>query len=136
MKLKVIECNLRVSRSFPFVSKVKDVNFIKIATRIMIGADYFVDNNEKYTGVKVPQFSFNRLANADNRLGVEMLSTGEVACFGENYKEAYLKGLMATGFKVKNGCNVLVSIGSERDKEELYDSINLLSENGFSTLWN
>ena len=73
------------------------------------------DVKEKYTGVKVPQFSFNRLANADNRLGVEMLSTGEVACFGENYYEAYLKALMATGFKVKNKCNVLISIGSSFD---------------------
>ena len=79
----------------------------------MIGAEYNIENkNEKYTGVKVPQFSFNRLANADNRLGVEMLSTGEVACFGENYNEAYLKALSATGFKVKNKCNVLISIGS------------------------
>ena len=131
-ELKVIECNLRVSRSFPFVSKVKDINFIRIATKIMIGADYNIENiNEKYTGVKVPQFSFNRLANADNRLGVEMLSTGEVACFGENYKEAYLKALSATGFKVKNKCNVLISIGSLEDKEELFDSIKLLSDNGF-----
>ena len=132
-ELKVIECNLRVSRSFPFVSKVKDINFIRIATRIMIGADYSIEDvKENYTGVKVPQFSFNRLANADNRLGVEMLSTGEVACFGENYKEAYLKGLAATGFKVKNKCNVLISIGSEEDKEELLQHIRLLSESGFS----
>ena len=131
-ELKVIECNLRVSRSFPFVSKVKDINFIRTATRIMIGADYTIDNeNEKYTGVKVPQFSFNRLANADNRLGVEMLSTGEVACFGENYREAYLKALTATGFKVKNGCRVLISVGSEENKEEMIDSIRLLSESDF-----
>jgi carbamoyl-phosphate synthase / aspartate carbamoyltransferase len=131
-ELKVIECNLRVSRSFPFVSKVKDINFIKIATKIMIGADYNIENTgEKYTGVKVPQFSFNRLANADNRLGVEMLSTGEVACFGENYKEAYLKALSATGFKINNKCNVLISIGSQDDKEELFESINLLYNNGF-----
>ena len=125
-ELKVIECNLRVSRSFPFVSKVKDINFIKMATKIMIGS-YNIENiNEKYTGVKVPQFSFNRLANADNRLGVEMLSTGEVACFGDNYKEAYLKALSATGFKVNNKCNVLI-FGSFEDKQELFDSINLLS---------
>ena len=134
-KLKVIECNLRVSRSFPFVSKVKDINFIKIATRIMIGANYNIDYvPEKYTGVKVSQFSFNRLANADNRLGVEMLSTGEVACFGENYKEAYLKALMATGFKIKNKCNVLISVGSNDDKEELYESVKLLAENGFTLI--
>ena len=131
-ELKVIECNLRVSRSFPFVSKVKDINFIRIATKIMMEVNYSIDDKiQKYTGVKVPQFSFNRLANADNRLGVEMLSTGEVACFGENYKEAYLKALSATGFKVKNKCNVLVSIGSYQDKKELYESIKLLSENGF-----
>ena len=82
--------------------------------------------------VSVPQFSFNRLANADNRLGVEMLSTGEVACFGENHHEAYLKALSASGFKVKNKCNVLISIGSYQDKKELSDSIKLLSYNGFS----
>jgi carbamoyl-phosphate synthase / aspartate carbamoyltransferase len=132
-ELKVIECNLRVSRSFPFVSKVKDINFIKIATKIMIGADYTVDElEEKYTGVKVSQFSFNRLANADNRLGVEMLSTGEVACFGENYQEAYLKALISTGFKVKNKCNVLISVGSSQDRNELYEYIHLLSRNGFN----
>lgn len=132
-ELKVIECNLRVSRSFPFVSKVKDINFIRIATRIMIGEDYSIEDvKENYTGVKVPQFSFNRLANADNRLGVEMLSTGEVACFGDNYKEAYLKALVATGFKLKNKCNVLISIGSQEDKHELCESIRLLSQNGFT----
>ena len=132
-ELKVIECNLRVSRSFPFVSKVKDINFIRIATKIMIGAEYKIEDTEdKYTGVKVPQFSFNRLANADNILGVEMLSTGEVACFGTNYKEAYLKALCATGFKVINKCRVLVSIGSESDKEELLESIRLLSKSGFT----
>lgn len=132
-ELKVIECNLRVSRSFPFVSKVKDINFIRIATRIMMGTEYEIPElEEKYTGVKVSQFSFNRLANADNRLGVEMLSTGEVACFGENYREAYLKALSATGFKVKNKCSVLISIGSMEDKVELYDSVRLLSMNGFT----
>jgi len=132
-ELKVIECNLRVSRSFPFVSKVKDINFIRTATRIMMEAKYEIeDTPEQYTGVKVSQFSFNRLANADNRLGVEMLSTGEVACFGENYQEAYLKALKATGFKIKNKCNVLVSIGSLENKNELLESIKLLSENGFT----
>ena len=131
-EIKVIECNLRVSRSFPFVSKVKDINFIRTATKIMIGAEYNISvNRENYTGVKVPQFSFNRLANADNRLGVEMLSTGEVACFGNNHNEAYLKALAATGFKIKNGCNVLVSIGSYADKKELLGSINLLANSGF-----
>ena len=132
-ELKVIECNLRVSRSFPFVSKVKDINFIKIATKIMMGVDYTIEEKEaSYTGVKVSQFSFNRLANADNRLGVEMLSTGEVACFGTNYQEAYLKALMSTGFKIKNKCNVLVSIGTHEDKAELCESLKLLYDNDFT----
>ena len=132
-ELKVIECNLRVSRSFPFVSKVKDINFIRVATKIMIGADYSVEqDDEKYTGVKVPQFSFTRLSSADNRLGVEMLSTGEVACFGETYNEAYLKALCATGFKIKNKCNVLISVGSFQNKKELCSSVKLLSINGFT----
>ena len=132
-ELKVIECNLRVSRSLPFVSKVKDINFIKVATRIMTKNEYSIENkNDIYTGVKVSQFSFNRLANADSRLEVEMLSTGEVACFGKNYNEAYLKALNATGFKVKNKCNVLISTGSYQDKKELSESIKLLSYNGFS----
>ena len=131
-ELKVIECNLRVSRSLPFVSKVKDINFIKIATRIMTENEYNIENKKDiYTGVKVSQFSFNRLANADSRLGVEMLSTGEVACFGRNYNEAYLKALTATGFKVKNECNVLLSIGSIDNKDEMFRSVELLSNNGF-----
>ena len=132
-ELKVIECNLRVSRSLPFVSKVKDINFIKVATRIMTKNEYSIENkNDIYTGVKVSQFSFNRLANADSRLGVEMLSTGEVACFGKNYNEAYLKALNATGFKVRNQCNVLLSIGSEDNKNEMLRSVELLSNNGFT----
>ena len=131
-ELKVIECNLRVSRSLPFVSKVKDINFIKVATRIMTDNEYNIENKKDiYTGVKVSQFSFNRLANADSRLGVEMLSTGEVACFGKNYNEAYLKALTATGFKVKNECNVLLSIGSIDNKDEMFRSVELLSNNGF-----
>ena len=131
-EIKVIECNLRVSRSFPFVSKVKDINFIKVATRIMTNNEYNIDNtNDQYTGVKVSQFSFNRLANADSRLGVEMLSTGEVACFGKNYYEAYLKALSATGFKVKNNCNVILSIGSYQNKKEMHDSVQLLANAGF-----
>ena len=128
--MKVIECNLRVSRSFPFVSKVKDINFIKIATKIIIGTNYEIpDISEKYVGVKVPQFSFNRLANADNRLGVEMLSTGEVACFGKTHNEAYLKALSATGFKVKNKCNVLISRRFISRQKEVLESIRLLSNN-------
>ena len=131
-ELKVIECNLRVSRSFPFVSKVKDINFIKIATRIMTNNEYSIENNNNIsTGVKVSQFSFNRLANADSRLGVEMLSTGEVACFGNNYQEAYLKALCATGFKVINKCNVILSIGSYQNKKEMQSSVELLSKSGF-----
>jgi carbamoyl-phosphate synthase / aspartate carbamoyltransferase / dihydroorotase len=135
-ELKVIECNLRVSRSFPFVSKVRDINFIKIATKIMMGEEYIIPNTHpKYVGVKVSQFSFNRLANADTRLGVEMLSTGEVACFGNNYQEAYLKALVATGFKIcdiKENNNVLMSVGSYPNKQELEDTTNKLLANGYN----
>ena len=98
----------------------------------MTNNEYNIDNtNDQYTGVKVSQFSFNRLANADSRLGVEMLSTGEVACFGKNYYEAYLKALSATGFKVKNNCNVILSIGSYQNKKEMHDSVQLLANAGF-----
>ena len=149
-ELYVIECNLRASRSMPFVSKVFDVNFIRVATQYIMNGreninDNIFNNNEglmitksygRYweknrVGVKVPQFSFNRLANADNRLGVEMLSTGEVACFGNNYHDAYLKALAATWFNIKNKCNVLISIGSDAYRNELESSIRLLVNNGF-----
>lgn len=113
-ELKVIECNVRVSRSFPFVSKTLNHDFVATATRAIIGLDVEPVDVVKgcgKVGVKVPQFSFSRLAGADVQLGVEMASTGEVACFGDNRYEAYLKGMMSTGFQIpKKG--ILLSIGS------------------------
>ena len=135
-KLKVIECNLRVSRSFPFASKTLDINMINIATRIILGKDIDVPEKLKFdrVGVKVPQFSFHRLENADVVLGVEMASTGEVASFGCNRNIAYMKALMATGFKIPNINNskVLLSIGSYRHKEEFLDCIKFIKEMGWT----
>lgn len=115
-ELKVIECNLRVSRSFPFVSKTLDHDFIAVATQVAMGltppvVDCIMGKRKQLVGVKVPQFSFSRLTGADVLLGVEMVSTGEVACFGENVHEAYLKALMSTGFRMPKK-NILLSIGS------------------------
>lgn len=112
--LKVIECNVRVSRSFPFVSKTLDHDFVAMATRVIVGEPVEpvdVLNGCGKVGVKVPQFSFSRLAGADFMLGVEMASTGEVACFGENRYEAYLKAMMSTGFSIPKK-SILLSIGS------------------------
>lgn len=114
-ELSVIECNVRVSRSFPFVSKTLNHDFVAMATRVMIGepcepVDVLFGSDGK-VGVKVPQFSFSRLAGADVTLGVEMSSTGEVACFGENRHEAYLKAMMSTGFQIPKK-SILISIGS------------------------
>lgn len=113
-ELKVIECNVRVSRSFPFVSKTLDHDFVAMATRVIIGdpvEPVDVLNGVGKVGVKVPQFSFSRLAGADVTLGVEMSSTGEVACFGDNRYEAYLKAMMSTGFQIPQK-SILISIGS------------------------
>jgi len=132
-ELKVIECNLRVSRSFPFVSKTLDHDFIAAATRAIMGLEVQprdVTSGVGRVGVKVPQFSFSRLAGADVTLGVEMSSTGEVACFGENRHEAYLKSLMSTGFKVPEK-NILLSVGSFRHKLEILPSIKTLYELGY-----
>ena len=133
-ELKVIECNLRVSRSFPFVSKTLNYDFVAAATRVILGekvepVDVYRGNGDvplKY-GVKVAQFSFSRLAGADFALGVEMASTGEVACFGEGRHEAYLKALMSTGFKLpKREGLILLSIGSYKHKLELEPSVRQL----------
>jgi carbamoyl-phosphate synthase/aspartate carbamoyltransferase/dihydroorotase len=133
-EVKVIECNLRVSRTFPFVSKTLDINFIDIATRAMLKHDIPTQNphnsQNSIIGVKVPMFSFHRLKNADVRLGVEMVSTGEVACFGRNHYEAYIKALQASGFTFPHR-NVLLSIGSFKFKEEFLPSTRLLQEMGF-----
>lgn len=133
-ELKVIECNLRVSRSFPFVSKTLDHDFVAVATQVAMGhCPPAVDcvNGNGRIGVKVAQFSFSRLTGADVLLGVEMVSTGEVACFGENKYEAYIKALMSTGFRMPKK-NILLSIGSFKDKNSLLDSVRLLQQLGFS----
>ncbi|PSR81987.1 pyrABCN [Coniella lustricola] len=132
--IKVIECNVRASRSFPFVSKVMGVDLIEMATKAMMGVPFerypVVDRPAGAVGVKVPQFSFSRLSGADPVLGVEMASTGEVACFGADKYEAYLKGLISTGFKIPKN-NILLSLGSYNDKVEMLPSIQKLQELGF-----
>ncbi|KAG5636336.1 hypothetical protein H0H81_008387 [Sphagnurus paluster] len=134
-EIKVIECNLRAARSFPFVSKVTGIDAIEMATKVMLDLPFEAYPNanlpKDYVGVKVPQFSFSRLSGADPVLGVEMASTGEVACFGKDKYEAYLKGLIATGvFPPKK--NILFSIGSYREKMELLPSIKKLSGAGYN----
>ncbi|PHH58713.1 hypothetical protein CDD81_4799 [Ophiocordyceps australis] len=132
--IKVIECNVRASRSFPFVSKVMGVDLIEMATRAIMGQPFQEHPpptlGADCVGVKVPQFSFSRLSGADPVLGVEMASTGEVACFGVDKYEAYLKALLSTGFKVPKN-NVLLSIGSYKDKRELLPSIQKLLRIGY-----
>lgn len=130
----VIECNLRASRSFPFVSKVYKENLITLATKAILGEK--VRTIEKslleldYVGVKAPQFSFSRLKGADPSLGVEMASTGEVGCFGDDLHEAFLKSMIATGFKIPNK-SVLVSVGGDKSRFKILDSIKKLREMGF-----
>ena len=134
-EIKVIECNVRAARSFPFVSKVTGVDAIELATcaimDIPVNAYPPVDLPRDYVGVKVPQFSFSRLAGADPILGVEMASTGEVACFGRNKYEAYLRAMLASGFKLPTQ-NVLLSIGSFSEKQELLPAVRTLHELGFT----
>ena len=134
-ELKVIECNLRISRSFPFVSKTLDCDLVALATRVIMGIkedsinlftrveDKNIFPMARRVGVKVPQFSFSRLSGADVTLGVEMASTGEVACFGENRYEAYLKALISTGFRIPKKRIALISIGAHKHKTELLPSI-------------
>ena len=129
----VIECNLRASRSFPFISKVLNTNFIRIATRIMLGLP--VQKPDKtlfdieHVGVKASQFSFSRLQKADPVLGVEMVSTGEVGCIGENYYEAILKAMLSVGYTIPVKA-VLFSSGPARSKTELLESARMLTEKG------
>jgi carbamoyl-phosphate synthase/aspartate carbamoyltransferase len=133
--IKVIECNVRASRSFPFVSKVMGVDLIEMATKAMLGIPFQeyppVTIPKDYVGVKVPQFSFSRLSGADPVLGVEMASTGEVACFGRDRYEAYLKALISTGFRLPKK-NILLSIGSFKEKLEMLPSIQKLHRMGFN----
>ncbi|XP_050730692.1 CAD protein-like isoform X2 [Eriocheir sinensis] len=131
--LKVIETNLRVSRSFPFVSKTLDFDFVACATRVTVGEEVLPTNVLRgcgRVGVKVPQFSFSRLAGADVMLGVEMASTGEVACFGENRYEAYLKSMISTGFVIPQR-SILLSIGSYKHKNELLPAVRTLAQMGY-----
>ncbi|XP_063359449.1 multifunctional protein r [Cydia amplana] len=132
-ELKVIECNVRVSRSFPFVSKTLDHDFVATATKVILGQPVEpldVMGGVGKVGVKVPQFSFSRLAGADVTLGVEMASTGEVACFGENRYEAYLKSLMSTGFRIPKKA-ILLSVGTFKHKMELLPSVRTLHRMGY-----
>ncbi|KAK6081060.1 bifunctional pyrimidine biosynthesis protein (carbamoyl-phosphate synthase) [Seiridium cupressi] len=132
--IKVIECNVRASRSFPFVSKVMGVDLIEMATKAIMDVPYVAYPPTHIApdcvGVKVPQFSFSRLSGADPVLGVEMASTGEVACFGADKYEAYLKALISTGFKIPKA-NVLLSIGSYADKKEMLPSVAKLQKMGY-----
>ena len=133
--IKVIECNLRASRSFPFVSKVLKINLIELATKIMLGIE--VEKPLKsafdmdYVGIKASQFSFSRLQKADPVLGVEMASTGEVGCIGENYYEALLKAMLSVGYRIPEK-NILLSSGDARSKIELLQSAKLLVERGYN----
>jgi len=132
-RLQVIECNVRASRSFPFVSKVTGYNFIEIATRAMLGRDVAGDYRTlelDLVAVKSPQFSYGRIKGADPRTKVEMASTGEVACFGDSYSEALLKSMLAAGFRLPKK-NILVSLGEKENKVKLLPSIQLLVDMGF-----
>ncbi|KAJ3298328.1 hypothetical protein HK104_010904 [Borealophlyctis nickersoniae] len=134
-EIKVIECNVRASRSFPFVSKVLGVDLVEMATKAMVGEQYEaypkIEERKDYVAVKVPQFSFSRLSGADPILGVEMASTGEVACFGKDKYEAYIKALLATGFQLPKK-NVLLSIGSFKEKMEFLGSVQKLHQLGYN----
>ncbi|MFH0952395.1 MAG: carbamoyl-phosphate synthase (glutamine-hydrolyzing) large subunit [Patescibacteria group bacterium] len=131
--IKVIECNLRASRSFPFVSKVAKVNFIDLATRVMLGEkirEKYQTLDFNYVGVKAPQFSFQRLKGADPIVRVEMGSTGEVAALGDDLEEAFLKSILSTGFRWPRR-NILISLGGEQNKVKLLETIKQLPSRGF-----
>ena len=134
--LRVIECNLRASRSFPFVSKITKYNFIGMATEIMLGKDVspygktFADID--YVGVKCSQFSFSRLLNADPVHGVDMASTGEVACIGDNYYEALLMSMLSVGYTIPSKeKGILISSGASHSKAELLEAARMLKEAGY-----
>lgn len=133
--IKVIECNLRASRSFPFVSKILKRNFIDTATRIMLDAPYERPDKSEFDidriGVKASQFSFARLQNADPVLGVDMSSTGEVGCLGDDFNEALLNAMIATGYNIP-GKNILVSSGGLKGKVDLLEPIKQLAKSGYA----
>lgn len=132
--IKVIECNLRASRSFPFVSKVLKINLIELATKVMLGLP--VEKPSKtlfdldYVGIKASQFSFNRLQKADPVLGVDMASTGEVGCLGDDTSTALLKSMLSVGQRVPEK-NILLSTGSAKQKAEMLDAARMLVEHGY-----
>ncbi|MBR3612294.1 MAG: carbamoyl-phosphate synthase (glutamine-hydrolyzing) large subunit [Bacteroidaceae bacterium] len=134
-EVKVIECNLRASRSFPFVSKILKRNFIETATRIMLGAPYSRPDKSAFDidwiGVKASQFSFSRLHKADPVLGVDMSSTGEVGCIGDDFEEALLNAMIAVGYSVPKK-NVMVSSGASKSKVDLLESTAILAQKGYN----
>ena len=130
----VIECNLRASRSFPFVSKVLKLNLIELATKVMLGLP--VEKPSKnlfdldYVGIKASQFSFNRLQKADPVLGVDMSSTGEVGCLGDDTNQALLKSMLSVGHRIPKH-TVLLSTGGAKQKAEMLDAAKMLKRNGY-----
>ena len=135
--VKVIECNLRASRSFPFVSKVLKRNFIETATRIMLDAPYTKPDKSAFDidhiGVKASQFSFARLQNADPILGVDMSSTGEVGCLGDSFEEALLNSMIATGYRIpRKDKGVMISSGGTKEKAHMLDGALMLSKAGYT----
>ena len=134
-EIKVIECNLRASRSFPFVSKVLKINFIELATRIMLGLPVEKPNKNEfdldYVGIKASQFSFNRLQKADPVLGVDMASTGEVGCIGDDVSEAVLKSMLSVGQRIPEK-NILLSTGTAKQKVDMLDAAKMLADKGYN----
>src|SRR5574344_916077 len=132
--IKVIECNLRASRSFPFVSKVLKINMIELATKVMIGEKVETPNKSAfdldYVGIKASQFSFSRLQKADPVLGVDMASTGEVGCLGDDTNEAILKSMLSVGYKIPEK-NIMLSTGSAKQKVDMLDAARLLQEKSY-----
>ena len=130
----VIECNLRASRSFPFVSKVLKINLIELATRVMLGLPVEKPNKNlfdlDYVGIKASQFSFNRLQKADPVLGVDMSSTGEVGCLADDTNAALLKSMLAVGQRIPKK-TILLSTGGAKQKVEMLDAARQLVENGY-----
>jgi carbamoyl-phosphate synthase large subunit len=133
--IKVIECNLRASRSFPFVSKVLKINLIELATKVMLGIPVEKPNKNlfdlDYVGIKASQFSFNRLQKADPVLGVDMASTGEVGCLGDETSTALLKSMLSVGMRIPKK-NILLSTGSSKQKAEMLDAAKMLVDHGYN----
>ena len=132
--IKVIECNLRASRSFPFVSKVLKINLIELATKVMLGLPVEKPNKNlfdfDYVGIKASQFSFNRLQKADPVLGVDMASTGEVGCLGDDSACAIMKSMLSVGQRIPEK-NILLSTGGAKQKAEMLDAAKMLQEHGY-----